>query len=146
MWNQTTYADNLTDTTIIEGFTNNVCPIHKTLGEVCIINIKSLSDIIEDFGFLIRVDTPAQRLQGIAQGYPSLSTLVPMNRPSSEPLPLVFAVAMTLKPALGRTNLPIFLRKTSISFKDRLETENLIRGKVDLVKEQDSTSFECFND
>ena len=42
----------------------------------------------------------------------SLSTLVPMNRPSSEPLPLVFAVAMTLKPALGRTNFPIFLRKT----------------------------------
>ena len=42
----------------------------------------------------------------------SLSTLVPMNRPSSLPLPLVFAVAMTLKPALGRTNLPIFLRKT----------------------------------
>ena len=35
-----------------------------------------------------------------------------MNRPSSEPLPLVFAVAMTLKPAVGRTNLPIFLRKT----------------------------------
>ncbi|BCU99207.1 MAG: hypothetical protein CM15mV26_0300 [uncultured marine virus] len=27
-----------------------------------------------------------------------------------------------------------------------METENFIRGKVDLVKEQNSSSFECFND
>ena len=40
----------------------------------------------------------------------SLRTLVPMKRPSSEPLPFVFAVAITLKPALGETYWPIFLR------------------------------------
>ena len=42
----------------------------------------------------------------------SLSTLVPMNRPSSLPLPLVFAVAMTLNPLAGSTRRPIFLRNT----------------------------------
>ena len=44
----------------------------------------------------------------------SLRTLVPMNLPSSEPLPLVFAVAMMLNPFAGLINLPIFLRKTPL--------------------------------
>ena len=41
----------------------------------------------------------------------SFNTLVPMNLPSSEPLPFVLAVAMMLKPGAGCTYLPIFLRK-----------------------------------
>ena len=44
----------------------------------------------------------------------SLSTLVPMNLPSSEPLPLVFAVAITLNPALGLTYSPIFFKNTPL--------------------------------
>jgi len=41
----------------------------------------------------------------------SLRTLVPMNLPSSDPLPFVFAVAITLNPAAGFTHLPIFFKK-----------------------------------
>ena len=37
--------------------------------------------------------------------------LVPINLPSSEPLPLVLAVAMILKPGAGLTNLLIFFKK-----------------------------------
>ena len=44
----------------------------------------------------------------------SLSTLVPMKRPSSEPLPLVLAVAMTLKPIAGLTYRPVFFKKTPL--------------------------------
>ena len=44
----------------------------------------------------------------------SLSTLVPMNRPSSEPLPLVLAVAITLNPAAGLTQRPIFFKNTPL--------------------------------
>ena len=43
----------------------------------------------------------------------SLRTLVPMNRPSSEP-PLVLAVAKIWNPLAGTTNLPIFFRKTPL--------------------------------
>ena len=32
-----------------------------------------------------------------------------MNRPSSDPLPFVFAVAITLKPGAGETTSPVFL-------------------------------------
>ena len=41
----------------------------------------------------------------------SLSTLVPINFPSSLPCPLVLAVAITLNPSAGFTNLLIFLTK-----------------------------------
>ena len=44
----------------------------------------------------------------------SLRTLVPMNLPSSEPLPLVLAVANTLNPLAGFTYLPSFLRNTPL--------------------------------
>ena len=37
-----------------------------------------------------------------------------MNLPSSDPLPLVLAVATILKPCLGLTNCPIFLRNTPL--------------------------------
>ena len=43
-----------------------------------------------------------------------MRTLVPMKRPSSEPLPLVFAVATTVNPGAGLTYLPIFFRKTPL--------------------------------
>ena len=39
---------------------------------------------------------------------------MPTNLPSSEPLPLVLAVATTVNPADGFTYLPIFLRKTPL--------------------------------
>ena len=41
----------------------------------------------------------------------SLRMLVPINLPSSEPLPLVLAVAIILKPGAGLTNLLIFFKK-----------------------------------
>ena len=37
-----------------------------------------------------------------------------MNLPSSDPLPLVFAVAMILNPAAGFTHFPIFFKKTPL--------------------------------
>ena len=37
-----------------------------------------------------------------------------VNRPSSEPRPLVFAVAITLKPSAGVTTCPVFLSKTGL--------------------------------
>ena len=47
----------------------------------------------------------------------SLSTLVPIKRPSSLPLPLVLAVAKIWNPSAGFTNLPIFFRKTPLPSK-----------------------------
>ena len=44
----------------------------------------------------------------------SLRMLVPINRPSSEPLPLVLAVAKTVKPLDGATNRFTFLRNTPL--------------------------------
>ena len=44
----------------------------------------------------------------------SFKMLVPIKRPSSEPLPLVLAVAKTLKPTEGETNLFTFLRNTPL--------------------------------
>ena len=37
-----------------------------------------------------------------------------VNLPSSEPLPLVLAVAITLKPSAGGTTSPVFLTKTGL--------------------------------
>ena len=54
------------------------------------------------------------RVTGNLSRNASLRTLVPMARPSSDPLPLVLAVAITLKPLLGLTYLPIFFRNTPL--------------------------------
>ena len=137
--NQTTSADDFINTTVIESLANNVCPINKTTTEIRIPRVSSgCFSLVQGRIILFKVTGNRSRNA-------SLSTLVPMNRPSSEPLPLVFAVAMTLKPALGRINFPIFLGRLHF-LQGCSGTKNFIRGKVDLVKEQDSTSLECFND
>ena len=59
----------------------------------------------------------------------SLSTLVPINLPSSEPLPLVFAVASTLNPLAGLTNLPIFLRKRPFPSRTRWRQRILLEAR-----------------
>ena len=105
--NQATSTDNFLNTTIIKGLTNNICPIRKTLQKSA-----SLQSLFKIFSSIFGVGYSCSKVTGNRSRNASLSTLVPTNRPSSEPLPLVFAVAMTLKPAVGRTNLPIFLRKT----------------------------------
>ena len=37
-----------------------------------------------------------------------------VNRPSSEPLPLVLAVAITVKPGAGEIVSPVFLTRTGL--------------------------------
>ena len=59
----------------------------------------------------------------------SLRMLVPMNRPSSEPLPLVLAVAITLNPSLGVTHLLTFLRNTPLPSRTGWSAINLLEPK-----------------
>ena len=47
-----------------------------------------------------------------------------VNLPSSEPLPLVLAVAITLNPGLGSTTSPVFL--TSTGFPSRIPCKHII--------------------
>ena len=53
-----------------------------------------------------------------------LRTLVPIKRPSSDPLPLVFAVAITLNPEDEITFLLIFFRNTP--FPSRIDCRHMI--------------------
>ena len=47
----------------------------------------------------------------------SFNTLVPINLPSSDPLPFVLAVATTLNPGAGCTTLPTFFKNTPLPSK-----------------------------
>ena len=108
--NQAAGTDDLFDTTIIEGLTDNVCPVSKTLAEVRII-----TQFVENLNF--------NRRGGVLLLKGHRKTLkerfienIGANEsdPSSEPLPLVLAVAKIWNPLAGTTNLPIFFRKTPL--------------------------------
>jgi len=101
--NQTTGADDFFNTTIIEGFADDVCPITSRLQK-----FSSAQILLRILISVTAVGYSCSKVTGNRSRNASLSTLVPMNRPSSEPLPLVFAVAMTLKPAVGCTNFVQF--------------------------------------
>ena len=139
--NQTTGRDDFFNTTIIESLADDV----TNLQVVCrssIIDTERHCNIGNNLGFL---NEWIFLFKGHRESFSALvTTLVPMNRPSSEPLPLVFAVAMTLKPAVGWTNFPIFLRKTP--FPSGYSRQRILLSKVDLVKVQDADLVECFND
>ena len=105
--NQTAGRDDLLNTTIIEGLADDVCPVSKSLAEVIIIT-EFAEDLLFDTGSRILL----LKSYGKRSRNASLSTLVPMKRPSSEPLPFVLAVAKTWKPSEGLTKRPIFFRKT----------------------------------
>ena len=65
-----------------------------------------------------------------------------MNRPSSEPLPFVFAVAMTVNPGCSWFDVSVdFLDVNTITFKNRLETHDFVRCKVNLIKEKNCTTL-----
>ena len=69
------------------------------------------------FSILVSIDTVGYSCSNVKANLSrnaSFNTLVPMNLPSSLPLPLVFAVAMILNPDFGFTNLPTFLRNTPL--------------------------------
>ena len=79
--------------------------------------LNSVSAVFNALSILISlagVGYACSKVTGNLSRNASLSTLVPTNLPSSEPLPLVLAVATTVKPAVGLTYLPIFLRKTPL--------------------------------
>jgi hypothetical protein len=69
--------------------------------------------------------------------------LVPIKRPSSEPLPLVFAVATTLKPDGRFHETTDLLQEDTLTFQNRLETQDLIGCKVNLIKKQNCTTLKC---
>ena len=91
---------------------------HRCLMNVsCSPIIGILSDSDSAVSILISVLTvgySCSNVTGKRSRNASFNTLVPMKRPSSEPLPLVLAVAMMLKPCLGLMYSPIFLRNTPL--------------------------------
>ena len=111
--NQTASADNFFDATIIEKVLRMMSPPStRRLQKSGATTLRSRATFSRIFCSVFTEGYSCSKVTGNRSRKSSLSTLVPMNRPSSEPLPLVFAVAMTLNPAEGRTNRPIFLRKT----------------------------------
>ena len=110
--NQAAGADDLFNTTIIEGLTDDVCPISKTLDEVLI--SADRSSLLRILVSLATVGYSCSKVTGKRSRNASLRTLVPMKRPSSDPLPLVLAVAMTLNPAEGLTNLTNLFQGTPL--------------------------------
>ena len=134
--NQAAGADDFFNTTIIEGLTDDVCPVSKTLGS------SSAQSLLRILVSIAAVGYSCSKVTGNRSRKASLSTLVPMNRPSSLPLPLVFAVAMTLNPLAGSTHRPIFLRKT-LSLQGCSGDREFVTSEVDLIKEQDSFLVEA---
>ena len=142
---QTTGGDDFLNAAIVEGLADDICPIYKTLAEVGSNNIKIASNIGENLDLICRRGILLFKCYWKTLQEASLSTLVPMNRPSSEPLPLVFAVAMTLKPAVGWTNLPIFLRKTPFPSRILWRQRILLEARS-ISSRSRMASLECFND
>ena len=59
----------------------------------------------------------------------SFRMLVPIKRPSSEPLPLVLAVAITLNPSLGVIHLLIFFKNTPLPSRTGCNASNLLEPR-----------------
>ena len=85
---QTTSGDQLFDTTIVEGLTDDVC-----FSQYCKSpqNFSSSHRLPRILVSVVGVGYSCSKVIGNLSRNSSFRTLVPMNRPSSEPLPLVFA-------------------------------------------------------
>ena len=85
----------------------------------------------------------------------SLRTLVPIKRPSSLPLPLVFAVATTLNPSFGSIYLPIFFRKTPLPSSTDCRHRILLEARsissreelllAAMLQQQDHCATQCYH-
>ena len=114
--NKTAGTDDLFDTTIIEGLADNICPVRRRLQK-----FSSSHSLLRILISIAEVGYSCSKVTGKRSRNASLRTLVPMNRPSSEPLPLVLAVAKIWNPLAGTTNLPIFFKKDSLTLQDGLQ-------------------------
>ena len=97
----------------------------------------------ESFSQLTLKDIPPTVIGNLSRKA-SLRMLVPINRPSSEPLPLVLGLYQTVKPL--DANEPIyFFEEHSVLPQVRPETHDLGRFQVNLIKEKDLTTFRFDN-
>ena len=139
--NQTTGANNFFDTTIVEGLADDVCPVSKSLTEVLI-----CTKFVEDLGFdsSSRILLLKGHWESLKEGF--------IEHVSSNESSVVATFTLSVGcgddvESTSRFNPPSdLLKENSFSFKDALETENFVTSEVDLIKEQDSSSLEGFND
>ena len=115
---QTTGRDNLFDTTIIEGLTDNVAPqSSQDATEVRSNHIKVTSNTLKNLQFSCR--SRILLFKGDGESFKnafSLRTLVPINRPSSEPLPLVLPKANNVESFLRLDELTNLLQEDTLTF------------------------------
>ena len=131
--NQTTGRDNLFDTTIIEGLTDDVSPVSQTaFTEVRSNHVKVTSNTLKNLQFSCR--SRILLFKGDRESFQECSfrTLVPMNRPSSEPLPLVLS-SKYVESFLRLDELTNLLEEDTLTFQDGLKTQNLVRCQVNFV-------------
>ena len=124
--NQTTGADYFINTTVLEGLTDDVCPVSKVGAEpVRVLNNQRVSDTQKDFaldsrGRILLLKVSAKRSRNA-----SFRTLVPMKRPS-DPLPSV----LQYDDVETRSRLDIatsLLQEDTLAFQHRLQTQDLVR-------------------
>ena len=125
---QTTSGDQLFDTTLIEGLTDDVCPVSRVFTELVIITLET-----EDLSLSCRSGILLFKGDREPLKEYSFRTLVPMNRPSSEPLPLVFVSSDDIETVLGLNELTDLLEEDTLTFKDGLKTQDLVRCQINFV-------------
>ena len=142
---QTTGADDFLNTTIIEGFADDVCPINQSLAEVTIFHTKIQSNTFKNLLFNRR-----GRI-GLFKGYrkPFKECFVEHIGADKSTVvrTLTFGVCSgNHVESSGRfhetTNL---FQEDTFTFKDRLKTQDFIRSKVNLIQKENCTTFQCFN-
>ena len=126
--NQTTSGDNLINTTIVEGLTDNVCPVNQVLTEFLVITIglKNLLLCRRSRIGLFEGDTETFKecfVQNVGTDEPTIVRTLTLGVGSGDDL-------KTVRRFDESTDL---LQEDSLTLKDRLKTEDLVRSQVNLV-------------
>src|SRR5210317_1119708 len=133
--NKTTSANDLINTTIIEGLANNVTPINQTLTEVTIFYTQIQSNTLKNFLFSSR-----SRIRLLKGHRETFKECLIKNISADET-----TIIRTLAFSIGSSNhiksrrrfykLTNLLQKHSLAFKNRLQAENFIGCEIDLIKQ-----------
>ena len=139
--NKATSADDILNTTIIEGLADDVCPVSKTLAEISI-----TTDLVQDL--LLNSNRRILLLKGHREPLKECFVEHVSSNESSIVRSFAFGIGSCeyVKTFWGRNPLANLLEENSFPFKNRLKTEDFVWGEVDLVKEQHSTPLQGFND
>src|SRR6056300_1393947 len=124
--NKTTSANDLINTTIIEGLANNITPINQTLTEVTIFYTQIQSNTLKNFLFSSR-----SRLRLLKGHRETLKECLIQNIGTNKTTiirTLAFGIGSSnhIETSSRFHNLTNFFQKHTLAFKNGLETENFI--------------------